>query len=700
MLPLVACIVLAAEPAQAPVFTAGTDGYHSYRIPALIATKKGTLLAFCEGRKNGLSDTGAIDLLLKRSADGGKTWGKTQVVWSDEGNTCGNPCPVVERESGVIHLLMTHNLGEDRQSALIAGKAKGARTVWVTRSGDDGETWTKPAEITKAVSKPDWGWYATGPGVGIQTTTGRLVIPCDNYVKGSKKRQSHVIYSDDKGRTWKLGGVVGPHCNECQVAERADGVLVLNMRNYRGTNRRAISLSKDGGETWSEPADDPALLEPVCQASLIRLPGEKGEMLFSNPASKKRENMTVRLSRDGGKTWPASGVLYAGPSAYSCLVALPGGGAACLYERGKKGPYESIHLARFPLDWLKEEKAKGEEEIFFSTKSWEGEYSSRDIPGGVETTPVVGAIRAVRADGSGLRTVAALGKNTDNPHVSPDGAWVYFQSNASGGSRIYRCRPDGEGVEKLPTLGGRWKDAYGFCLSRDGKKILYTVHDGKTGGVALADADGSKAALLAPGAGYLYMAALAPDNGRVVFSGPARGYRLLIATLPDGKPTVLTPDHPECFVPKFTPDGKAIVFIRRDGDVYRIDADGKNLRRLTEGNRYVEFRLSEKDAHGSTDGPHISPDGKRIAYLSRKGGVPNVWVMGIDGAGQRQVTTRKTACGRVRWSPDGKRLAFVSFEGKYPQLFVVGADGGEPRRLTDLKEAVYFVDWRPAHAHP
>jgi hypothetical protein len=102
------------------------------------------------------------------------------------------------------------------------------------------------------------------------------------------------------------------------------------------------------------------------------------------------------------------------------------------------------------------------------------------------------------------------------------------------------------------------------------------------------------------------MAGLSPGNDHVVFSGPARGYRLLLATLPEGTPVELTPDHPECFVPQFAPDGRTIVFIRRDGDVYRVDADGRNLRRLTEGNRHVEFKLSAKDQHGSTDGPHVS----------------------------------------------------------------------------------------------
>jgi Tol biopolymer transport system component len=342
-------------------------------------------------------------------------------------------------------------------------------------------------------------------------------------------------------------------------------------------------------------------------------------------------------------------------------------------------------------------------ELVFSLKTWAGDYASKDVPGGVESSPVVGAIYSVNADGTGLRKLVALGKNTDYPTVSPDGHWIYFQSNATGRSQVYRCRPDGSGIANLTAgdrLGKQWQDAFGYFLAADGTKLLYTVHDGRTGQVALANADGSGPRLIAPELGYTYMAALSPGNDRVVFSGPARGYRLLLVALATGHLTELTPDHPECFVPQFTPDGKTIVFLRRDGDVYRVDADGRNLRRLTEGNRHVEFRLSANDLHGSTDGPHVSPEGKRIAYVALKGGVPNVCVMNLDGMEQRPLTFRKAPCGRVRWSPDGTRVAFVSFDGKYPQLFVVGAQGGEPRQLTRLKGAVYFVNWNPERTAP
>jgi TolB protein len=334
----------------------------------------------------------------------------------------------------------------------------------------------------------------------------------------------------------------------------------------------------------------------------------------------------------------------------------------------------------------------------FSVKTWDGEYSSKDIPGGVESTPSVGAIYTIGSDGTGLKKIAQLGKNTDYPTFSPDGKWVYFQSNATGRSHVYRCRPDGSGVVNLTEgdrLGKQWKDAYGYALARDGSQLLYTVHDGKSGRVALAKPDGSEPRLLFPALGYTYMGALSPAGNRVVVSGPARGYRLLIADLPDGEPRELTPDHPESFAPQFTPDGKTIIFVRRDGDVYRVDADGKNLRRLTEGNRYVEFKLSAADRHGSTDGPHLSPDGKQIAYIAVKDGVPNVCAMNVDGTGQRQITVRKAPCGRVRWSPDSKQIAFVSFDGKYPQLFTVPVQAGEPRQLTHLDGAVYFINWQP-----
>lgn len=354
---------------QDSVFVSGQDGYHTYRIPAVIVSSKGTILAFCEGRKASGGDAGNIDLLLRRSLDSGKTWQPTQVVWDDGDNTCGNPCPVVDASTGAIWLLLTHNLGEDKEAKIIDGTSRGTRTAWVSKSTDDGVTWSAPIEITRDVKKPDWTWYATGPGVGIQLRSGRLLIPCDNKVAVTHGRQSHVIYSDDHGATWKLGGVVGPLCNESQVVELSDGRVMLNMRSYQANNRRLVATSSDGGLTFSAPAEDKELIEPVCQASILRYPASKGEkvqkdakggkarILFSNPASTKREKMTVRYSDDDGATWKASRELFAGPSAYSCLTVLSDGTIGCLYERGEKRASETITFARFPLSWLTGEAA-------------------------------------------------------------------------------------------------------------------------------------------------------------------------------------------------------------------------------------------------------------------------------------------------------------------------------------------------------
>ena len=369
MILLAATCASAAEPAI-DLWRSGEEGYDTYRIPSLIKTKHGTLLAFCEGRKAGRGDSGNIDMLVRRSTDSGKTWSPTQVIWDDEGNTCGNPCPVVDRETGTILLLATHNLGIDHEKQIIAQTSKGTRTVWLLRSTDDGKTWSEPREITKDTKKPDWTWYATGPGAGIQIQhgphKGRLVIPCDHIEAETKHYYSHVIYSDDQGNTWKLGGSTPEHqVNECEVVELADppGRLMLNMRNYDRANRtRQTALSDDGGVTWHSQTHDPVLIEPICQASIRRLrwpeEGQGGVILFSNPASQKgREKMTVRVSVDDAKTWAHSKLVNEGFSAYSCLEAIDNKTAGLLYEGavGEK-TYGRITFVPLSLEWLESDE--------------------------------------------------------------------------------------------------------------------------------------------------------------------------------------------------------------------------------------------------------------------------------------------------------------------------------------------------------
>jgi sialidase-1 len=360
LLVLAAGLAGAQELAQSEVFAAGGDGYHTFRIPAMVVTTKGTVLAFAEGRKNGRGDAGDIDLVAKRSTDAGRTFSPLQVIWDDAANACHNPAPVVDRNTGTVWLLMTHNHGSAVEKDITENKGGTTSTVWVTHSDDDGVTWAKPTEITAAVKAPGWTWYATGPGAGIQTAAGRLVIPCDHKRDGDHG-YAHVFSSDDAGKTWKLGGSVGPNTNECRVVELSDGRLMLNMRNYGIKNAdaaklgRAVATSADGGQTWSAVAHDSTLIEPVCQASLIAGPavGGRGSFLFANPASAKRERMTIRLSPDDCRTWPRSRVLHAGPAAYSDLAVLGDGTILCLYERGSKSPYETITLARLRAEDLK-----------------------------------------------------------------------------------------------------------------------------------------------------------------------------------------------------------------------------------------------------------------------------------------------------------------------------------------------------------
>lgn len=342
---------------EVELFRAGEHGYHTFRIPALVQAADGTLLAFAEGRRHGRGDAGEIDLVLRRSHDRGESWSPLQVVAAAAGMTCGNPCPVLDKSTGVIWLPFCQNLADGDETLICEGKAP--RTVWVTHSLDHGATWAAPREITAQVKRPDWTWYATGPGHGIQLAGGRLVIPCDHIVGVHLDRYrdpyySHVIYSDDQGATWQIGGIAQAGTNECAVVAMDAQRLYLNCRNYVGEKRRAYAWSEDGGTTFGDTGWDDALVEPICQASMVegaRWLGQKFQRVyFANPAATTRTRLTVRHSDDGCKTWSDGLVLHAGPAAYSDLVWLgdePGAASlGCLYERGEAGPYEVLAWAR------------------------------------------------------------------------------------------------------------------------------------------------------------------------------------------------------------------------------------------------------------------------------------------------------------------------------------------------------------------
>jgi len=351
----------AAEPQRMDVFVGGRDGYACYRIPSLIATPKGTLVAFCEGRKfNGL-DESPTDLVLKRSLDGGKTWLPMQVVVKAVPEAAMDPCPVVDRSTG--NVILVYDLWPEyikdtwpKDYKRKPGLGRDSVTAWVTTSRDDGATWSAPRDITAMAKKPAWSNFIHGPGVGIQMRSGRIVIPCC-YQRGPWR--NFTISSDDHGKTWQLSdNEVGPGVDESQVVELSDGTLLLNMRSSRGKGCRAVSTSKDGGKTWSPLADCPALPEPTCQGSILRYTWAdsqaKSRILFSNPGSTKaRDNGTIRLSYDEGATWPVAKTIQPGYFGYSCLAVLPDWTICCLFENDG---CNKATFVRFSLDWLSEGK--------------------------------------------------------------------------------------------------------------------------------------------------------------------------------------------------------------------------------------------------------------------------------------------------------------------------------------------------------
>lgn len=359
------------------VFEAGTEGYHTFRIPAIVRTQASTLLAFAEGRRRGAGDAGEIDLVLRRSEDGGATWGPVQVVHADPPHTVGNPAPVVDPRTGAIVLLHVRTAGWASEDRILRGVVSAAdgRRVFVQRSVDDGHTWSSPHEVTAQVKRDSWRWYATGPGHGIALRhgpfTGRLVIPANHSgprdrlgrnsggddERGGGRRSAegandggftyggHVLLSDDGGLSWRLGaeqpgdGLV--EANESTAAELPDGRIYFSARNQadRGSTR-VFAVSTSGGETFDRPYRPvPGLVTPVVQGSVLAL---DDLLVYSGPGdSVHRRAMTVRTSADGGQTWRRVVSTSHRPAAYSDLVDL-GGQVGLLYETGESGPYERI----------------------------------------------------------------------------------------------------------------------------------------------------------------------------------------------------------------------------------------------------------------------------------------------------------------------------------------------------------------------
>jgi sialidase-1 len=383
-------LAAAAEPflEKIDLFEAETGGYTHYRIPAIAVTAKGTVLAFTEARKNSGGDWGPIDILMRRSSDGGRTWDAPRKVAHVEGPiqqnavalaqnlakpgevTYNNAVPIVDRETGAVHLLFC---------------VEYARAYYM-RSDDDGQTFSKPVDITATFERfhADYPWrvLATGPGHGIQLQSGRLLVPVwlSDGTGGHAHRPSivSVIYSDDHGKTWQRGDIAATHPylknpSETLALELADGRVLLNIRHELPAHRRAYVYSGDGAHDWTTPLLHPQLLEPVCMGSTIRLSSKLGgsgrnRILFANPYSEQprdpanpagnlvRQNVSVYLSYDEGDTWPVIKPVEPGISGYSDLAVLDDGTALLFYERGSpsgKGTHvQFLTVARFNLEWL------------------------------------------------------------------------------------------------------------------------------------------------------------------------------------------------------------------------------------------------------------------------------------------------------------------------------------------------------------
>lgn len=349
-----------SDTSSVTVYRAGEDGYHTYRIPAIVRAKNGELLAFAEGRKNGPSDHGDIDIVLKRSSDNGRTWGAMQLVQDEwEQPTArvwiGNPTPVVDL------------LDPDHPGRIWLAFTRSNAAMFVTHSDDDGKTWSSPRDVSKEALDPAWGWCAAGPVHAIQLQRGkyqgRLVFPCDHQRKDERTWGSHLMLSDDHGKTWRLGAVDSRpiddpiHPNECVAIELVDGRIYVNTRDHMGSSpeTRAVAYSSDGGETFDAPfTAEPQITTPVVQNSALRFTAKdqgdaKNALVYSGPGdAKQRRDMTILLSFDEGTTWPVKHLLNKRPAAYSDLVKLDDKRVGVLYETGEK-LYQEIVFAEVDI---------------------------------------------------------------------------------------------------------------------------------------------------------------------------------------------------------------------------------------------------------------------------------------------------------------------------------------------------------------
>ncbi len=361
------CINLPAQSTSVPVFTSGTEGHKSYRIPAIVELRNGELLAFAEGRVNGASDFGDVNIVLKRSSDRGKTWSGLSTVVDYNNLQAGNPAPVVDLLDPMYpkgRVFLFYNTGNNHEGEI--RKGNGLREVWYKTTTDGGLSWSEPINITLQVHKPnqpsvkpeynfqeDWRHYANTPGHALQFIekpyTGRIYVASNHSVgkpfEDGSDYFAHGFYTDDHGKTFHLSESLNlPGSNESSAAELSGGKLILNARNQKGdVKARIVALSKNGGENWDSTYFDQQLPDPVCEGSILNIGERKGKTIlaFCNAAdTAERNNLTLRISFDEGKSWPLNFLIDKNPentasdyTAYSDIIRISKNKIGILYEK-------------------------------------------------------------------------------------------------------------------------------------------------------------------------------------------------------------------------------------------------------------------------------------------------------------------------------------------------------------------------------
>jgi sialidase-1 len=338
---------------EVDLFHQGDLGVHTFRIPALVQSKRGVLIAVVDARFESTRDLPAkIALAMRRSVDNGAHWTPIRIILQPKTGGVGDASLLLDRESGRIWCFHGYGPPGIGFNTAKPGSTTGPDTLQLHAiySDDDGETWSAPRDLTPQIKDPAWQAFFATSGTAIETSTGRFLLP---IVVRDAKGQIHSanLYSDDHGESWRRGEFIGTGTDESHAVELPGGVILQNMRTSKGT--RAIARSTDGGRTFGAVTQDSTLVDPGCNAGIVRYRNQKTDaLIFTNAASHKRENLTVKVSYDEGHTWPSSRVLYPGPAAYSTVIPLQNGDVAVLYERGAVDSIEKITFARFPFGWI------------------------------------------------------------------------------------------------------------------------------------------------------------------------------------------------------------------------------------------------------------------------------------------------------------------------------------------------------------